>query len=324
MKDKLNLYTHDGNFHADDVFATALLSFTADEINVVRGNDQEIPEEGDWIVFDIGGGELDHHTPENKETNGCHPGTDIPYAACGLVWRKYYREILEYFECPEQYTERVYDSLDVSLIQGIDADDNGYNPLAVQLENYPYLQKDQKNDILKAARTNYAVFQVIKDFNPPWNSEMDHYEAFLDAVETAKTILINRIDNIISRLEGRDYVQRCIDYSAGHLMIMDEFAPWEGVLNSQRHNPKANDIWYVVSPARRGGWNLHAVRADAEERNVFRHPLPEEWYGLRNEELQKVCGVKTALFCHPSGFLAGAETEEDVIAMANIGISRHN
>lgn len=325
MKDKINLYTHDGNFHADDVFAAALLSFTADEINVVRGSEQEIPEDQNaWIVFDIGGGELDHHTPENKEANGCHPGTAIPYAACGLVWRKYYPEILEYFDCPEQYIDSVYKSLDLGLIQGIDADDNGYNPLQEELEKYPWLQKEQKNEILKASRTNYAVFQMIKDYNPPWNSEMDHYEAFLDAVECAKTILINRIDGIISRLEGRDYVQRCIDYSANHLMIMEEFAPWEGILNSQRNNPKAADIWYVVSPARRGGWNLHCVRDGMGEKNSFRHPLPEEWYGLRGEELQQASGIKTALFCHPSGFLAGAETEEDVIAMANIGISRKN
>lgn len=323
MKEKLNLFTHDGNFHADDVFATALLSFTADEINVVRGNDQELPEDpSDWIIYDIGGGELDHHTPENKETNGCHPGTDIPYAACGLIWRKYYKVILEYFDCPEQYVDRVYNSLDVSLIQGIDADDNGYSPLKEELERYPYLQKDQKNDILRAARTNYAVFQIIKDFNPPWNSDLDHYEAFMDAVETAKTILINRIDSIISRLEGRDYVQQCIDYSSNHLMIMDEFAPWEGVIYSQRNNPKANDIWYVVSPARRGGWNLHSVLVSSDDRNTFRHPLPEEWYGLRNEELQKVSGIRTASFCHPSGFLAGAETEEDVIAMAHLSIAR--
>ena len=81
MRDKLNLYTHDGQFHADEVFATAMFSIIAQEINVVRGGDTDIPQDPDWIVYDIGGGELDHHTPENKENNGTHPGTDIPYAA---------------------------------------------------------------------------------------------------------------------------------------------------------------------------------------------------------------------------------------------------
>ena len=107
MYKKLNLYTHDGIFHADDVFATALLSMMAEDIHVVRGGDTTVPENKDeWIIYDIGGGELDHHTAENKENNGCHPGTDIPYASCGLVWKKYYKEILAGQDCPESYYEK--------------------------------------------------------------------------------------------------------------------------------------------------------------------------------------------------------------------------
>ena len=99
MRPFLNLYTHDGLFHADDVFAAAMLSLMAEEIHVTRGSDLDLPaDDGSWIIFDIGGGELDHHTPENKEHNGTHPNTNIPYAACGLVWRKYYREILAEME----------------------------------------------------------------------------------------------------------------------------------------------------------------------------------------------------------------------------------
>ena len=95
MYNSLHLYTHDGLFHADDVFATALISLMTKEYDVTRGPDTEIPEDKtDWIIFDIGGGEFDHHSPENKEANGCHPNTDIPYAACGLIWKKYYQEIL--------------------------------------------------------------------------------------------------------------------------------------------------------------------------------------------------------------------------------------
>ena len=86
MRPFLNLYTHDGLFHADDVFATALLSLMAEEIHVTRGSDLDLPaDDGSWIIFDIGGGELDHHTPENKERNGTHPNTNVPYAACRCI-----------------------------------------------------------------------------------------------------------------------------------------------------------------------------------------------------------------------------------------------
>ncbi len=321
MRSHLNLYTHDGLFHADDVFASALLSLMAEDVHIVRGSDLEIPEEKDkWIIFDIGGGELDHHTPENKENNGVHPGTGIPYASCGLIWKKYYREILEAQNCPERYTEIVFSRLDTSLIQGIDAEDNGYDPVGAELERIPNLQADLRNEIAYASRTSFTISQVIKDFNPPWNSDIDPYDAFLDAVSFAKDVLLNRLDSIISSLDGRDYILRAIDYSANHIMILDEFAPWEGVLYSQRSNPKAQDIWYVISPALRGGWNVQCALVNSNDRSVFRHPLPEEWYGLRYEELQKVSGIKTAIFCHPSGFLAGTETMEDALAMAQKGM----
>lgn len=316
MYKKLNLYTHDGVFHADDVFATAMFSLMSEEINVVRGSDLDIPKEDGWIVYDIGGGELDHHTPENKENNGCHPDTHVPYASFGLCWRKYYPEVLEAVDCPKRYYEKVYQKLETSLVLGVDAEDNGFNPEQDELTLYPNIPDDQKKSIIAKARTSFTVSQVIKDFNPPWNSHEDYYDAFLDAVDFAKDILLNRIDSIISGLDGRDYVLSCIDYSAGHVMIMDQFAPWEGVLYSQSFNPKANDIWYVISPALRGGWNIQCALLDKNDRNHFRHPLPKEWYGLRYEELQKASGIPTALFCHPSGFLAGCRTQEDALEMA--------
>ena len=318
MRDKLNLYTHDGQFHADEVFATAMFSLMAEEIHVVRGPDTELPKEKGWIIYDIGGGPLDHHTMENKENNGFHPGTEIPYAACGLVWREYYPEILAELDCPERYMDRVYTRVENSLVIGIDAEDNEVNPTLLSLEKVPNLNEELKQEIARAARTSITVTQIIKDFNPTWNSNMDPYECFMDAVSFAKDILLNRIYSAISSLDARDFVMRAIDYSASHILIMDQFAPWEGVLYGQRNNAKANDIWYAVYPALRGGWNVQCARAGGERRDEFRHPLPKEWYGLRGEELQKVSGIKTALFCHVSGFLAAAETQEDALAMASL------
>lgn len=317
MRSKLNLFTHNGIFHADDVFAAAMLSLMADEINVVRGGDQEVPKDPDWIVFDIGEGELDHHSVENKERNGTHPGTDVPYAACGLVWKKFHREILEAMDCEPRYMESVYQRLETSLILGIDAEDNGFDPVAAELAKMPNVTDDQKARIVFLSKNAFSVSKVIKDFNPPWNSDMDQNDAFDDAVSYAKDILINRIDSIISSLDGRDYVLRAIDYSADHIMILDPFAPWEGVLYGQFRNPKAQDIWYVVSPALRGGWNVQCALSNSDDRTSFRHPLPAEWHGLRNEELRKVSGIETALFCHASGFLAGCETMADALAMAS-------
>lgn len=318
MYQKLNLFTHDGIFHADDVFATALFSLMAEEIHVVRGGDGDVPQEDGWIVYDIGGGELDHHSPENKEANGVHPDTEIPYASCGLVWKKYYPEILAAQDCPESYYEKVYQRLESSLILGIDAADNGFNPLSAELSGMPNITDEQKKEIISHAGYGFTVSQMIKDFNPTWNSDYDYYEAFMDAVSFAKDLLLNRLDSIISSLDARDYVLRCIAYSANHVMIMDRFAPWEGILHSQKNDPKANDIWFVVYPALRGGWNVQCALQDMDDRTSYRHPLPSSWYGLRGEALAEVSGVPSAQFCHVSGFLAGAGSEEDALMMASI------
>lgn len=324
MQDELKLFTHNGLFHADDVFAAAMLSLIAREIHVTRGGDEDVPQDPqNWIIFDVGGGELDHHTPECKEANGTHPNTNIPYAACGLVWDKYYKEILEAENCPESYVENVHNKLETSLILGIDAADNGFDPLADALTSYPNMTEEQKSSLIHVSKNAFTISELIKDMNPSWESDRDPYEAFMEAVDFAKEILLNRLDSIMDALDGRDYILQHIDYSADHLMILDQFAPWQGVVTSQsRSNPKAQDLWYVISPALRGGWNIQCVLDNPAERTSYRHPLPENWYGLRGEDLQKASGVADARFCHPSGFLAGADSQEGVMEMAAIALQK--
>ncbi|MCE9517420.1 MYG1 family protein [Candidatus Nomurabacteria bacterium] len=85
------LVTHNGTFHADDVFATATLSLLLDgNIKVIRTRDPKIIASADY-VYDVGGeynlykNLFDHHQKggAGKRENG------IPYAAFGLVWKSY-------------------------------------------------------------------------------------------------------------------------------------------------------------------------------------------------------------------------------------------
>ena len=80
MKIPANGFTHAGKFHADDVFATALLQIIRPDIRITRGF--VVPDDFDGIVYDIGFGMFDHHQePREYRANG------IPYAAFGLLWR---------------------------------------------------------------------------------------------------------------------------------------------------------------------------------------------------------------------------------------------
>lgn len=113
--------THPGVFHADDVFATALLKRIDPDFVVERG---PVPEDTTGVlVFDTGGGEFDHH---GRAAKSREDGT--PYSSFGLLW--------------EKLGDRVVDSLDVAkvadtLVKPIDLADNGKapNPLSSYIAN---------------------------------------------------------------------------------------------------------------------------------------------------------------------------------------------
>ena len=74
--------THNGKFHADDVFSAAFLRMLNPRIQIQRVD--AIPEDYDGLAFDIGLGKFDHHQNSNeRRPNG------IPYAAFGKLWREY-------------------------------------------------------------------------------------------------------------------------------------------------------------------------------------------------------------------------------------------
>ena len=108
MKIPANGFTHAGKFHADDVFATALLQILRPDIKITRGF--VVPDDFDGIVYDIGFGMFDHHQePRETRPNG------IPYAAFGLLWR-----VLG----PGLVGERQARLIDENFIQPLDLNDN--------------------------------------------------------------------------------------------------------------------------------------------------------------------------------------------------------
>lgn len=109
LKELLNEgFTHGGIFHADDVFATALLKILNPNIQISRGF--SVPEYFSGIVYDIGGGKYDHHQKNSRvRENG------VPYAAFGLLWEQFGQELL---------SKEDAQAFDEHFIQPIDRSDN--------------------------------------------------------------------------------------------------------------------------------------------------------------------------------------------------------
>lgn len=284
--------THSGTFHSDEVLATVILEKVLGNITICRTF--KVPEElaDDVIVYDIGFGMYDHH---QKGGNGAREN-GVPYAAAGLIWKDFGRQLVTDTCNPDL----VWNLIDRDLIQGIDATDNGKIPKV----DYP------------AQAMTFS--QAISSFNPNWDSEMSTDDAFAKAVEFAKIVFDNVLANAVSKANAQDIVDEAIESSVNNIMVLDRFVPWQEFIFSSTNN-KASDILFVVFPSNRGGYNWQCV-PDALGSFGMRKAVPDEWKGLRDLELQNVTGVATATFCHPEGFIGGATTLEDAIALAKLAV----
>lgn len=288
--------THAGKFHADEVFGSVLLEKIYENINIIR-----VPEVDDYdlngkIVYDIGGGIFDHHQigGNGQRTNG------IKYAAFGSLWRAYGKQYLK--RIGVENIEDCYNLFDKNFVQFVDAGDNG------QIEF-------EKINIKLV-----TLSDIIEGYNPNWNEDVDIDEKFMEAIDIARNIFDNKISSTISKCQARFFVEEAIEKSENGIMILNRYMPYtEFVFEST--NPKAKDILYVIFESNRKGYNIRALPIELGS-FVNRKSFPEEWGGLRNEDLQKVSGVKTATFCHNNRFICVADTFEDALKLAKIAVDR--
>ena len=119
-----NGYTHGGVFHADDVFATALLKMLNPDIQIERGFTPP-QDDGETIVYDIGHGKYDHHQ-QDSEIRDDEERT--PYSSVGLIWREFGMNL-----CVD---EKVWEIVDAQLIKDIDYTDNTgvQNPMSFTIK----------------------------------------------------------------------------------------------------------------------------------------------------------------------------------------------
>ena len=163
--------THSGSFHADDAFAVATLQLVhgVENVEIIRTRDEAIIALAD-IVVDVGGEydisrmRFDHHQ------NGV-PVRDngIPYAAFGLVWRKYGENVAG--------TQAVANEIERLLVLAVDAGDTGISL---------YTLKDNLS-------TPYELYQIISSFAPVWGSGCSKDDGFLEAVAFARALLLRII-----------------------------------------------------------------------------------------------------------------------------------
>jgi uncharacterized UPF0160 family protein len=297
---KKTLVTHNGGFHSDDIFACAALQLYLEKIGedyeVMRTRDEDVIRKGDF-VFDVGGihdvekNRFDHHQKggAGARDNG------IPFAAFGLVWQKFGTDICG--------SKEISDEIDRKFAQPIDANDNGVDVYTSKTEG-----------------VSPITFQDIAGLYYPAEDAGDVAcdRAFTELVLLAKRILQKSILKTKKQIEVNIYMKELYEKAEDKRMIVIErdyqrFSLTMGALD-------LSELLYVIYPSTdKKRWKVVATRVSAESMDS-KNPFPESWRGLKDSDLQKVTGIKTASFCHNSGFYCVAEKREDAVALAKLSI----
>lgn len=295
--EQVRVYTHNGTFHTDDVFSVAIVRLleAGKELKVIRTRDLSSVVKGDWVL-DVGGvydpkqNHFDHHQSDFsiRHENGAL------FATTGLLWKEY-GERLSGNSFSANYINK-------RLVEFIDAADNG-----VDFQN-----KNLNFDI-------FTIYDLIeKTFRPTLReleSGGDYLPYFLRAVDLAEEIIKRQIIIANDLLLDKEAVMNLYNQSLDkRILKLDKSYSWKNLV------PDMPELLYVIAyDNERGHWRIIAARNDPNSFEM-RKPLPAEWGGKSDGELQKITGVPDAIFCHHRLFTAGAKSFEGIMKMAEIAL----
>lgn len=294
----MKIAVHNGVFHADDVFCIALMQLIDEKIEVVRTRDEKVIGGCD-LAADVGEGPYDHHQRDKVLRED-----EIPYSAFGLLWRDYGIKLVSQIaqgELEEELLEEVVKQVAQEFITQIDASDNG-----IQLNTY-------ESPVM-------TLSQVISSFVPMQGEEQSMDEAFFEAVHLAKHILRKEVCKCIGAYLNRKQVEKELanqPIDNTHYLILDGGIKWKEALVTLDIEEK---VWFVVFEDTTGSWRIQTVPKEMGS-FVARVNLPEEWGGKREDELESLLGIGGCIFCHPNLFIAGNQTKEGAIKMAQVAVT---
>ena len=124
-------------------------------------------------------------------------------------------------------------------------------------------------------------------------------------------------------LVRQTYVARK-DYDAkGRVMLFPRDCPWKDHLYTlEAEKPGEEKVLYVVYPESEhegAKWRVQAVSV-SKDSFESRKPLPDNWRGVRDDQLSEVSGIEGCIFAHASGFIGGNKTREGALEMAEKAI----
>ncbi|WP_277054259.1 MYG1 family protein [Pseudoalteromonas marina] len=285
----LTVVTHNGNFHADDVFSIAVLKHVYPSFNLVRTRDKALMDSAD-IVIDVGGqydpdaGRFDHHQRggAGERENG------IPYSSFGLVWQKYGLALCD-------NNQAVADRVDAGLVSTIDAIDCGH---------------------VEGVQQGISLSQTISMYNPTWEESPEFDKCFDEAVEFASRMLTRFIASASGSVNAKAIVAKAIESAEDpRVIVLEKYTPWKKTVHIL-----SSEALYMVYPSHSGQWILQTVPIEPGSFED-RKSLPKAWAGLSDEDFQAKTGLDDAVFCHNGLFIAGTKSFESTMKLAEVALA---
>jgi len=296
FKKKKICVTHNGTFHADDLFSTAVLSILNNgNIKVIRTRDPKIIAHADY-VYDVGGendmvrNRFDHH---QKGGGGVRPN-GIPYAAIGLVWKAYGEKI-----CGDK---DVAERIEHKIIQPIDATDVGFDIYDSKVKNiHPYgveaifLSEIPTWKEKHIGNLDWIFKKQLKKVIPLLKREIKIARDDIDGINTLMNDYKNSIDKRII-VSSSDFPRYLLQDTLSRL---------------------PEPLYLVYPSSKSHTWKVEAIKKSPHTMES-RKPFPLEWRGHmdKDEKLKEMTGVPDIIFCHQAGFYSTTETKESAIKLA--------
>jgi uncharacterized UPF0160 family protein len=293
------LVTHNGSFHADDLFAAAVLGLYMDskgyEYEIVRTRDMEVIKNADY-VFDVGGiydpntNRFDHHQKgrAGQRENG------IYFSSFGLVWKNFGLELCE-------QDNKIFELINKKIVLPIDAVDNGqdiYKPIYSGI--YPYTAE-----------------VLFLSYSPTWTEDQNLTDQiFKEQVSKIKEILKREIKVAKDDVLGINILEQAYKNSENKkIILLEQSLPrylYQQVLSSYK-----DPIYLVYKSGHGDSWKVEAI-GKGNGSLESRKPFPKSWCGLMNKDpkAEKIIGLPGIIFTHDSGFLANLDTKENAIKFA--------
>lgn len=274
----INVVTHSGKFHADDVLAWSLLCQfhpQSERLHLTRTRDPVLIEQAD-IVFDVGGffdpsrHRFDHHQNEY----------DGPLSSAGMI--------LQWLLDAQHIDSTLYAELHDSLVSYVDDVDNGRVEERKQVPCYSSM-----------INLYNIPAQTLGEFDQQFQLAAQMSQQLIAGITQKSRLAQANHQLILSAMNTAMQVQSTLIEFPHHVSWKSTYFQ-----NGGEQHPTE----FVMYPTMHGTWQVSAI---PPEENSFgqKRSFPEAWAGLRDEELSAVTGVPS-IFCHKNRFIAVFETRE--------------